>query len=179
MSDDTKLSLAESYRQILLEGGTQTITVKDVVDRAGVSRMTFYYHFKDIYDLVDWMYRQHIDEAFEKAQSPREAWQIVGGSIIEMTEDHSGLSMLENYQHLDRSMLDRNLNRLVYEVIERCTELDPKFEGIAENDVEFFIQMTTFSITGMVSSALNHDIDVDIRSYVDRYLRLVYDHIST
>ena len=30
------------------------ITVTDITEDCGISRMTFYYHFKDIYDLVEW-----------------------------------------------------------------------------------------------------------------------------
>ncbi len=32
------------------------ITVKEIVNRCGVNRQTFYYHFRDIYDLLDWMF---------------------------------------------------------------------------------------------------------------------------
>ena len=30
------------------------ITITDITTDCGISRMAFYYHFKDIYDLVEW-----------------------------------------------------------------------------------------------------------------------------
>lgn len=30
------------------------ITIRDLTEDCGISRMAFYYHFKDIYDLVEW-----------------------------------------------------------------------------------------------------------------------------
>ena len=32
------------------------ITVKDLVEICGVNRQTFYYHFDDVYDLLEWVF---------------------------------------------------------------------------------------------------------------------------
>ena len=40
---------------MLLEKPLNKITINDITEDCGVNRMTFYYHFKDIYDLVDWI----------------------------------------------------------------------------------------------------------------------------
>ena len=47
MSQITKRALAESLKKLLLEKPLDRITVSDITEDCGVSRMTFYYHFKD------------------------------------------------------------------------------------------------------------------------------------
>ena len=42
---------------MLLQKPLNKITINDITEDCGVNRMTFYYHFKDIYDLVDCMAR--------------------------------------------------------------------------------------------------------------------------
>lgn len=54
MSNTTKRALENSLKQMLLKKPLDKITISDLTDDCGISRMAFYYHFKDIYDLVEW-----------------------------------------------------------------------------------------------------------------------------
>lgn len=38
----------------MLQKPLDKITISDITSDCGISRMAFYYHFKDIYDLVEW-----------------------------------------------------------------------------------------------------------------------------
>ena len=54
MSELTKRALEQSLKNLLLQKPLNKITISDIADDCGINRMTFYYHFKDIYDLVEW-----------------------------------------------------------------------------------------------------------------------------
>ena len=54
MSQVTKRALEASLKKLLLERPLDKITVTDIAEDCGINRMTFYYHFRDIYDLVEW-----------------------------------------------------------------------------------------------------------------------------
>ena len=56
MSDITKKALASSLKDLLSKYKFNKITIKDITENCGVNRQTFYYHFKDKYDLVNWIY---------------------------------------------------------------------------------------------------------------------------
>lgn len=58
MSDPniTKLALANSLKNLMLNKPFDKIRVADIVGNCGVTRTTFYYHFKDKYDLMNWIY---------------------------------------------------------------------------------------------------------------------------
>lgn len=53
MSSITKQALEHALKSLLLKKPFHKITINDITEECGVSRMTFYYHFKDIYDLVE------------------------------------------------------------------------------------------------------------------------------
>ena len=55
MPQFTKYALENSLKKLLLQKPLNKITINDITEDCGVNRMTFYYHFKDIYDLVDWI----------------------------------------------------------------------------------------------------------------------------
>lgn len=53
MSAITKKALISSFFKLLKNRPYKKITVSDITSDCGVNRMTFYYHFKDINDLVE------------------------------------------------------------------------------------------------------------------------------
>ena len=54
MSQITKRALEQSLKNLLLKKPLNKITISDITEDCGINRMTFYYHFQDIYDLVEW-----------------------------------------------------------------------------------------------------------------------------
>ena len=55
MSQITKRALEASLKKLLTKKPLDKITITDITEDCGINRMTFYYHFKDIYDLVEWV----------------------------------------------------------------------------------------------------------------------------
>jgi len=55
-SNITKLALANSLKGLMAKTAFNKISVSDIVDNCGLTRQAFYYHFKDKYDLMNWIY---------------------------------------------------------------------------------------------------------------------------
>ena len=63
MSQTTKKALAASLKKLLTRKTLDNITVKDIAEDCEVQRQTFYYHFQDIYALIEWIYLSEITRA--------------------------------------------------------------------------------------------------------------------
>jgi len=61
-SNLTKELLAESFRDLLLHRDFEKITIKHITDQAGVIRPTFYYHFQDKYDVLEYILKRDVIE---------------------------------------------------------------------------------------------------------------------
>ena len=61
-SKQTKHLLAQSLQELLATMPLEKISVNDIVEQAGVGRNTFYYHFEDKYDLVNWYFQSGVTE---------------------------------------------------------------------------------------------------------------------
>lgn len=55
-SNITKNALAASLKNLMLERPFEKISVSDICEACGMNRKSFYYHFKDKYDLVNWIF---------------------------------------------------------------------------------------------------------------------------
>ena len=61
----TKRALAASLKKLLAQKPLSKITIADITEDCGMNRMTFYYHFQDIYDLIDWICQEEGERAFQ------------------------------------------------------------------------------------------------------------------
>lgn len=52
----TKKALADALKSLLQEMPLSKISVKSITTRSNISRNTFYYHFKDKYELIHWIF---------------------------------------------------------------------------------------------------------------------------
>ena len=53
MSSLTRMAILSAFAELAMEKTVDKITVKDITDRCSISRNTFYYHFKDVYEVLE------------------------------------------------------------------------------------------------------------------------------
>lgn len=53
MTSFTKKAIIESFLHLAAKKPLEKITVRDIVDHCGINRNTFYYHFQDIYAVLE------------------------------------------------------------------------------------------------------------------------------
>ena len=51
---ETKKRIGDTLHDIMLSKPVERITVHDIMDRTHMKRQSFYYHFQDIYDVLEW-----------------------------------------------------------------------------------------------------------------------------
>ncbi len=82
MSEITKKALAASLKKLLSKKELAKITISNITDDCGVNRQTFYYHFKDVYDLLEWIYLNEVIQSMN-GKDTYDNWQQVFLSIFE------------------------------------------------------------------------------------------------
>ena len=55
-SNLTKRALANALKELMIEQPFEKIGIRDICDRCDMNRKSFYYHFKDKYDLFNWCF---------------------------------------------------------------------------------------------------------------------------
>lgn len=67
MSADMKSVISRSLKNMVRHGNIDKITVKALIDDCHISRQTFYYHFQDIMDVMEWSMRQETERLTDKS----------------------------------------------------------------------------------------------------------------
>lgn len=63
--DLTKELLAECFKELMLQTPFDKITIKMITDRAGLIRPTFYKHFQDKYEVIEWIFQTEVASSVE------------------------------------------------------------------------------------------------------------------
>ena len=70
--DLTKELLAGCFRELMETRAFEKITIKNITDKAGLIRPTFYKHFQDKYEILEWIFMTEIaDKTTELIDSDR------------------------------------------------------------------------------------------------------------
>ena len=79
-TNKTKELLAQSLTELMVTTPLEKISVNDIVEHAGVGRNTFYYHFEDKFDLVNWYFQSGATQFFGNARPLRQLVHPADGS---------------------------------------------------------------------------------------------------
>ena len=119
----TKQHIIEQFRKLLEEKPYSAITVKDIVERCGINRNTFYYHFQGIPELVESTLEARADEIIRFHGRIETPMDCVEPMIQLITENKQ--AMFHIYRSLQRdiflSAMDRIMLHIVTEYVDTVT----------------------------------------------------------
>lgn len=75
-SSITKMALANSLKALMQEKSFHKISINDICNGCNMNRKSFYYHFKDKYDLLNWIFDTEFRE-FAIRSSCLETWDLM------------------------------------------------------------------------------------------------------
>ena len=78
----TELELANALKDLMSKEALDDITVKRLTDICGIKRQTFYYHFRDIYDLLTWIFLNEDLNKNRQIDSWQEAVKVIMKYVI-------------------------------------------------------------------------------------------------
>jgi probable dihydroxyacetone kinase regulator len=176
MSQMTKKALAASLKNILQKKPLSQITINEITDGCGVNRMTFYYHFKDIYDLVEWICIEDAGQVLAGKRTP-DTWQQAYMNIFHILRDNRALILnLSNADSRDR--LRHYLYELVDQVLDELVEDEAEDADITDNEKTFVFDFYKYALVGILLNWIDKDMKEDPKQIVNMLSTYLSDNIS-
>lgn len=174
MPTNMKNVIAETFFSMVKEKGVDKITVKELVENCHISRQTFYYHFQDILDVVEWSARKGIQKAVEitmSLQDPVLVMEKVVEAAMENWEIMENLMKSQKRDYIERIFAD-SLRDYLLELIRREA---PGLE-ISYEDTVVAIQFYTNGIAGVLLEQCGKP-DCDPKRLARQLLALIHGRI--
>ncbi len=176
MSQVTKRALEQSLKNLLLKKPLTKITVSDIADDCGINRMTFYYHFKDIYDLVEWSCLEDAKRALDEKKT-YDTWQQGLLQIFEAVQQNKPF-ILNVYHCVHREQVEKYLQPLVDELLIGVIEEKASGMTVRDEDKQFIAQAYGYMFIGLMLDWIKDNMREDPRQIVDRLNRLIKGSLS-
>jgi len=176
MSQITKNALAASLKRLLAEKTLDRVTVVDIAEDCQVNRQTFYYHFRDINDLVEWIYTSEAARALD-GKKTSDSWQqgflqifryaLDNRNFVQRTFHSSSLPHLERYLYAETFRL---LGGVVEEMAVGL--------GAREDDRRFIADFYKYGFVGLMLDWIDGGMAEEPESIVERLSILVEGDIG-
>ena len=176
MSQVTKRALAASLIKLLSQKPLDKVTVKDIVEDCGVNRQTFYYHFKDIYDLVEWVCVEDATRILGENKT-YDTWQQGFLQILEaLRKDKAFFTSV--YRSISREQLENYLYRLTYDLMMGVVEERAAGMTVRPEDKEFIANFYKFAFVGLTLDWIKNDMRQDPAQLVEQLSTLIHGDVT-
>ena len=172
VSQTTKRALEASLKKLLLEKPLNKITINDITEDCGVNRMTFYYHFKDIYDLVDWILVEDATKVLEGRRS-FETWNEAYLDILHQVQDNKTL-VLNVYRSVGREQVEQYLYKLLDPMLKDFADRESRDITVQDADRQFVVDFYKYALVGMTLEWVRRDMKTDPAVMVERLSTMLH-----
>ena len=176
MSDLTKRALEQSLKNLLLQKPLSKITISDIADDCGINRMTFYYHFKDIYDLIEWSCEEDARKALE-GKKTYDTWQQGLLQIFEAVQENK-VFILNVYRSISREQVENYLYKLTYQLLIGVVHEQAEGMSVREEDQDFIATVYKYAFVGLMLDWIKNDMKADPALLVDRLAAVIHGNVA-
>lgn len=176
MSNITKRALEASLKNLLLQKPLNKITVGDIANDCGINRMTFYYHFKDIYDLIEWSCVEDATKALE-GKKTYDTWQEGFLNIFNAVLDNKPFIM-NVYRSVSREQIEMYLYKLTYNLLIDVVNEKSVGMAVSDEDKKFIADFYKYAFVGIMLNWIRNDMKEEPKQIVDRLSVLIHGNIT-
>ena len=149
-SNITKNALASSLKLLMTQKPFSKINVNDICEGCGMNRKSFYYHFKDIYDLVEWSCLEDATRALA-GKKTYSTWTEGLLQIFEVVYENKPFIM-NAYRCISREQIENFLFQLTSDLIMGVVKEQEQAANttISDKDKRFIADFYKYSFVGIM-----------------------------
>lgn len=177
MSNLTKKALREAMIRALNERPLEKIRVKDLVEDCGLNRNTFYYHYKDIYELLADIFETETEAIAEQIPEDDDDWERIFIDASRFALENKRL-IFNVYNSISRDMLERYLYNVSTQSVARYVNQQAVGIDVSNEDKDLIIIFYKHAAVGIVLEWLQRGMKDEPESFIRRIRVLMYDSVK-
>lgn len=170
MSNEMKLQIAQAGERLLNEKNRKKLTVTDIVEECHITRQTFYYHFKDIPDMIMWNIQRKCNNLSEELSDKESIEEIVEHclNIIIEHRQYGEKIMASNYGEIVTDLIISTMRTSFLDIIEK----KQLFPDNTVDEKKMIVTYYSYAIGGVMKDWDTLGID-DVRKAARILIQLV------
>ena len=176
MAQTTKRALSASLKKLLSQKTLDKITVVDIVEDCEVNRQTFYYHFKDVYDLLEWTFLNEAKQVL-KGRKNYDTWQEGFLRVLVSLAENKPF-VLNTYHSVSREYLERYLYGETFGLLLAVVEELAGDMSVHEDDKNFIASLYKYAFVGLTLEWIGTGMKQEPRELVAQLSRVIHGDIA-
>lgn len=169
MAQYTQKAIISTFEQMLVEMPFDKITVSALVRRCEISSNTFYYHYKDIYDLLNVWLRGKFGNYTQETMTYA-AWKKNAKDFFRSCVDNSAM-VYHIFNSLSRDRMERFVFTLSEDIFFRLVGMYAAEYDVPQEKLSELADVCRFTFAGLflrfIWGRMKEDIDTMVDSYSD------------
>ncbi len=138
--------------------------------------MAFYYHFKDIYDLIEWVCVEDGKKALQDKKT-YDTWQEGLLQIFEAVMENKPF-ILNVYRNVSREKIESYLHKLTYSLIVGVVEEKSMGVNISEEEKAFIAEFYKYGFVGVMLDWIDRGMKDDYKKIVEKISTTLYGAVA-
>lgn len=142
------MALAQSLKKFMARKPFEKITVRDLLEDCDIARATFYYHFEDIYSLMQWMFQSEALSLLKKSESCL-TWEDGLLLLMQYINENDKVCLCA-YHSIGRDELYRYFTSGVKDALKKFIASIPESTTARQDDIDFITEFYTGAFVSML-----------------------------
>jgi len=170
MTNFTKKAIKDTFIELLNDRPLSQITVKDIVEKCGINRNSFYYHFHDIPSLIEEIVTEEANRIIDKYKT-LDSLEMGFNAAIDFAEKHRR-AILHIFKSVNRDIFEQYLWKVCdYVVVSFCNTVFAD-KPISDEDRDIITMFYKAQCFGMVIDWLRNGMKEDVHQKIHRICEL-------
>ena len=171
----TKENIIEAFWKIYAHKPLEKITIQELMDKAGYHRSVFYVYFKDIYDLLEWIYTNEVIGKIKNLETdnPTENWQQEFLYVFEYIIENKKF-VYNTYYSVSRSFFLNFVYQQTNLVLTKAVNEKSKNMNIDEKNKKFIADFYKYAFVGLVQEWIENGMEENPEEIINK-LSLMLD----
>lgn len=170
MPNFTEQAIKASFLMLLNEKPLNQITVKDVVEKCGINRNSFYYHFADLPTLLEELIMDQANEIINSYPTFDSLEQCMSTMINYALENKKAVYHIFN--SVNRGMYEQSLMHICKSIVAKYIDTAFADKAISDEDKEIFTTFYACECFGQIVNWIMSGMKADILQHTHRICEL-------
>ena len=154
----TRKKILKTATEEFSKFGYDAVSMNNLASKIDVNKATIYYHFKDIYDLVEWSCLEDAKRALEEKKT-YDTWQQGFLQIFKAVQENKPF-ILNVYRCVHREQVEKYLQPLVDQLLLDVIQEESVGMTIREEDTQFIAKVYSYIFSPLLLNALYLESDL-------------------
>ena len=169
MARKTEKAIATALKKLLATKPLSKITISDIANECGINRMTFYYHYRDVYDLIDHIFDDTLRASLEGSRTIAD-WQDGVLRLMKAMQKEKAF-FTGVYHSAAKDQFVQYLLRLIGEILQEGVE-EVGVATATREEQQFIVDFYDYAFCGFVLKWLKTDMKDSPEVMADRMFKV-------